>query len=128
MEGLSSLEQAVLDKLLAGDHPVLAALRAQAERSRLKSRKNTGAGFFCIFEVPPEAQRAGDARFHLGDVNAEVPGLTHGAGFVLFVTQGRLDRLEGYSYDEPWPPAILEFRLQYQHEPRRLELPSVPAE
>jgi len=32
MEGLNEFEQQVLDKLLAGDNPVLVALRADAHR------------------------------------------------------------------------------------------------
>ena len=125
MEGLTQLEQAVLKKLLAGENPTLAALRAQAEGARLKSRENTGAGFFCYFDVPSEAKPVGEGSFHLGDVDAVIPPLAHGAGFVLFITSGKLDRLEGYSYDEPWPADIQKFELRYQGDHRQLNLPSV---
>jgi hypothetical protein len=121
---LNALEQAVLDKLLAGDHPTLATLRAQAEKACLLSRELSGVGFFCSFQVPPEAPRVeqfGD--FHIGDVNASVKGLAHGAGFVLFIRDGRLDMLEGFSYDEPWPDEIEQFTLSYQSEPRTPSLP-----
>ena len=128
MEGLPPFEQAALDKLLAGNHPVLAALRTQAKAGRLSSRELTGVGFYCDFEVPPTVSPVGDENFHLGDVEATVPGLKHGAGFVLFVTNGRLTQLEGYSYDEPWPEEIHDFELRYQHEPRRLEFPHLAAE
>lgn len=50
---------------------------------------------------------------------AAIGGLGHGAGFVLYVKDGRLDALEGYSYDEPWPPAIASFELQYTSERER---------
>jgi hypothetical protein len=122
MEGLTEFEQAVLDKLLAGDHPVLVILRAQAEEAHVASREYTGAGFFCSFEVPsgtPLVERHLD--FHFGDVQAAVDGLEYGAGFVLFVRGGRLDTLEGYSYEEPWPNEIRNFSLRYQKEPRELQ-------
>jgi hypothetical protein len=51
MKGLNELEQAVLDMLLSGDHPVLAKLRAQVKHARVISKKLTGVGFFCSFEV-----------------------------------------------------------------------------
>jgi hypothetical protein len=54
MEELNDLEKAVLAKLLSGDHPLLAALRSQAERAWLVSRDYTGAGFYCSFAVPVE--------------------------------------------------------------------------
>lgn len=38
MESLTKLEQAVLEKLLAGDHPTLAVLRVQVERTRVVER------------------------------------------------------------------------------------------
>lgn len=120
MEGLSRFEKAVLDKLLAGDHPVLADLRIQAERGRVTSRDYTGVGFFCAFTIPPELRVSAIPDFHLGDVNGTVEGLQHGAGFVLFVRNGRLSMLEGYTYEERWPKDINDFDLTYQHEPRKL--------
>lgn len=124
MEDLNEFEQAVLEKLLEGDHPVLAVLRAQARAARLASREYTGAGFYLSFDVPPEAPALPKQNFHFGDVNATVDGLQHGAGFVVFVRGGRLDMLEGYSYDEPWPKEIRGFKLSYQREPRELDIPA----
>jgi predicted component of type VI protein secretion system len=123
MKGLNTLEQAVLDRLLAGDLPVLATLRAQAEKARLVNREFSGIGFFCSFEVPPEAPTLeGSSNFELDDVNGTLKGLAHGAGFVLFIRNGRLDMLEGFSYDEPWPQDVGQFTLTYQSEPRKLPL------
>jgi hypothetical protein len=123
MENLTEFERAVLSKLLAGDHPVLTALRVQAQKARLASREYTGAGFFLSFDVPPEAPILATKDFHFGDVNATVDRLQYGAGFVIFVRGGRLDTLEGYSYEEPWPNEIENFKLAYQREPREIELP-----
>lgn len=55
MDDLDQFEQAVLEKLLAGNHPALAVLRAQAQAARLASREYTGAGFFLSFDIPPHA-------------------------------------------------------------------------
>jgi len=123
VQGLDSFELAVLDKLLAGDHEVLATLRKQANGARLTKREHTGVGFYCWFEVGPDAalvQGRGD--FEIDDVHAEVPGLAHGAGFVLFIRGGRLDNLEGLTYDEPWPDQIRELSLKYSEPERKAEL------
>ena len=122
MDGLNEFEAAVLEKLLAGDSPALVVLRAQAQAARLSSREYTGAGFFLSFDVPADAPTVAAKDFHFGDVDAVVDGLRHGAGFVLFVRGGRLDVLEGYSYEEPWPKEISGFKLTYQREPRELWL------
>jgi hypothetical protein len=122
VEGLNDLEQAVLDMLLSGDHPVLAVLQAQAAKARLVKREYTGVGFFCDFEVPPDAPiLKGD--FDIDDVSGEVEGLAHGAGFVLFIRDGRLDNLEGFSFDEPWPEEVGNFQLSYMKDPREPSLP-----
>jgi hypothetical protein len=121
MEGLNDFEQAVLDKLLAGDHPVLLALRAQAERARMTSREFSRVGFICEFEVPPDVPPLpprSDVAF--GDVHASMDGLEYGAGFVVFVREGRLAALEGYTYEEPWPEDVRNVELSYQREPREL--------
>jgi hypothetical protein len=121
MTGLNELERAVLDKMLAGDHPVLAILRQQADVARLSKRVSTGVGFVCEFEVDRSAPITG-GDFHIGDVDATVTGLAHGAGFVLFVVKGRICRLEGYTYDEPWPEQIERFSLKYSDPQRRKQL------
>ncbi|MDZ4155408.1 MAG: hypothetical protein U1E09_02545, partial [Methylococcales bacterium] len=48
-----------------------------------------------------------------GDVIGEIPELLSGAGFLLYIKNGVLDMLEGYSYDEPWPSSIDTFNLRY---------------
>jgi len=126
MKGLTSFEQAVLDMLLTGDHQALVTLRAQAEMAQLSNREYTGVGFFCSFDVPPDAPIVTEqGNFQIGDVHGELEGLEHGAGFVLFMRGGRLDTLEGFSYEEPWPPAVNHFTLTYLDEPRKFQIPDV---
>lgn len=121
---LTKLERAVLDKLLAGDHPVLATLRAQVAVCTVISRELTGVGFFSSLMVPPAAPRApvrGRAP-PFGDVKANFRAVQHGAGFLLYVEDGALAMLEGYTFDEAWPVDTDEFSLQYESAER-----SVPA-
>ncbi|HZN94287.1 MAG TPA: hypothetical protein VFB81_16350, partial [Myxococcales bacterium] len=124
MSGLNELEAAVLDKILAGDEPAFSPLREQRRRLRVSKRELTGVGFFTEFEIPPDAPRlavAGPIRF--GDVLAEIEGLTHGAGFVLFIDDGLLTMLEGYSNgNESWPGEISSFRLSYWQSQRDLSV------
>jgi len=113
---LNAFERAVLEKLLDGNHPVLAALRAQLEFCEVCSREFTGCGFFTTLKVDRAVEPAPTSRRRIQVlyVGAEISGLERGASFVLFVTDGYLDFLEGFSYDEPWPPEISEFSLHYE--------------
>ena len=95
--------------LLAGDHPTLVTLRAQYRRARITKVELTGVGFFVDFEVPPEMAKTEPPDLAGGGANIAVAGVKHGAGCVLFVREGRLTMLEGFTYDDEWPehPQVL---------------------
>ena len=103
-DDLSALERDVIATILSPDHPVMNALRRQFERCQVASREITGVGFFTNLSVPTDVEPAPvkPGRLDLGDVTATIEGLENGAGFVLFVQDGVLDVLEGFSYTEPW--------------------------
>jgi hypothetical protein len=110
---LTPLEEAVLHALLDRPGEPFATLRQQLDHVQITSREFSGAGFFTEFALPGDApigRDLEDATF--GDVHANLPGLHHGAGFLLFVRQGTIVMLEGFAYgDENWPEITDEFRL-----------------
>lgn len=118
MTELTEFERAILTKLLDGEHPLLVELRKQLPICRVNRREQTGVGFFTHFDTGA-ASPATNAKARFGDVVAEIDGLVHGAGFVLYVENGRLSTLEGYGYDEPWPSKITNYRLEYNMGQRR---------
>lgn len=81
----------------------------------------TGVGFFTHLDVPNLELRVPlTDRTVISDVIGEIAGLQHGAGFVLYIVDGRMQLLEGYTYDEPWPKEIVEYSLRYSNLPRDL--------
>ena len=119
--GLSDLERDVLEMLLAGNDARLEQLRGQLDACRVRSREMTGVGFWTSLAVPPGIEGVGNGlRTRLSDVVATIEGLEHGAGFVLFIENGLLDNLEGFTYDEPWPDRIGGYSLRYMNEERDL--------
>lgn len=116
---MNAFETELLTFLLAGDQRELAVLRGQLEGLDIKSRESTPNGFAVRLRVLPDVTRVKPlSDFQLGDVFAELEGLAHGAGFVLFVRRGALDVLEGYTHEEPWPETPGLKRLYYVHHPR----------
>ncbi len=102
----------VMPLLLASDHATCIQLRKQYARARIQQVELTGAGFFVTFEVPADVARTTPPNLQGGDVHIRVEGVEHGAGCVLFVRDGVLSMLEGYTYGEEWPehPLIVELR------------------
>ena len=101
---VNELERKALEMLLAGDHPSLVVLREQLAVVDVQDREFSGVGFFTELRVPPSAARLdGRPRLIIGDVYAEVSGLEHPVGFLLFVSEGALDMLECFIHDDQWP-------------------------
>jgi hypothetical protein len=100
------LLQAVLPRLLEGDHPALAVLREQLREVTVTEVDLSGVGFFAHLVVPPAVPTAGPARIVGGDAEIVLSGVEHGAGCVLVVDDGRLSMFEGYTYGgEEWTEA-----------------------
>ncbi len=120
MSDLTKFEMEVMNMLLDGDDDILKSLRRQFQNSKIKKREMTGCGFFLYFDINSNIDEFLKGKsFHFGDVNAKVTGLSHGAGFVLFIRDGYISDLEGYSYDEPWPEQVTDFELSYQSGEKR---------
>jgi hypothetical protein len=109
---LTPLEKSVLDRMLDRQGEPFHTLRRQLSLATVSKRKFSGVGFFTEFALSKDAPVNEDlADMTVGDVGAEIPGLEHGAGFVLFVRNGAIRMLEGYTYDENWPENTDGFRL-----------------
>jgi hypothetical protein len=109
---LARLEAAVIRLHLSDDTPLHNLLRAQWEASQVVERELTGVGFYTTFDVPLSFPKVLDpSRRTLGDVHAEIDGLPNGAGFILWIEDGRLSCLEGYCYQEQWPDQVNAFRV-----------------
>jgi hypothetical protein len=113
MAAPNELEQQLAQSLLQGDHPSLAALRAQWDLATVKSREFSSGGFFTNFSIPAQAPHLGqNINFEIGDVNGEVSGVA--CGFLLFVRGGLLDSLEGHVWGgERFPANPVIDRLNF---------------
>lgn len=101
---MNDLEKKVLNFILSEDNDEFSLLREQLSCCEVVRRERTGRGFFTYLEVDRErCQSMGSSNLQLGSVGAHIKGLEHGAGFLLFVEDGFLTMLEGYSYGESWP-------------------------
>jgi hypothetical protein len=99
--------------LLAGEGPTLEQLRRQLAAATVASREHAGNGLFTSFAVPAELRLSFNT-LQLEGVAATITGLQNGAGFVLFVRDGVLDFLEGFTHREEWPAEVTEFTLRHE--------------
>ncbi len=109
---LTPLEDAVLGLMLDRPGEPYATLRQQLAHAVVAKREASGVGFYTHFAIPsgaPVRRDLGDAVIQ--DVSADVPGLEHGASFMLFVRGGVLSFLEGVASTGDWPHEIHDFRV-----------------
>jgi hypothetical protein len=102
------LERAVLSAICEMDPEDRSALEAQLSTATFRSRENTGAGFYTRFSVDHESSAAiRGVQLKYGPP-ANIDGLNHGMGFILWLKDGYTDCLEGYSFDQSTTPINLE--------------------
>ena len=112
-DGLEPIERAVLDMEFASDCLCAATLREQLLGCKVVRREHSSVGFFTHISPNPSAPRIENkGSVWFGRVYAEIEGLKHGAGFVVLISDGCVDMLEGYTYDEPWPDRIIGYTLR----------------
>lgn len=71
----------------------------------------TGFGFYTSYLVYPKYKDKTVDNAMLVEINAGINDLKHGTGFILSVSNGLTDMLEGYAYDENFPPCITQYIL-----------------
>lgn len=119
---VNDLEKAVMEMILEEEIPEKEMLKEQWRQAKIRERRLTGVGFFLDFDIPdnvPRTTTRSDFNSDRGDttVVAHTPELKNGVGFSLFVRDGKLSSLEGYTYED-WPNTS-EFKLE------RVKLPRV---
>jgi len=114
MMNLNELEIAVLEMMLVGDHPLLNEMRRQLAVCHVGGRDYTGHGFFTSLQVDTNTVTFPQLRrLVLGDIMVDAEGLEDSGGFALFIKDGLISTLEGFSFADIWPDQITTFRLWY---------------
>lgn len=100
---VEEFERAVMTALLAGDDPLLEALRNQYAAATVRDREITSTGFITRFELPPDVPPIERKLLHLDDLQVELEGGKTPADTSVHVHNGRLRSLECFVYDGSFP-------------------------
>jgi hypothetical protein len=100
---IETFERQVIAALLAGDDPVLDALRAQYAAASVRDREINTRGFVTRFDVPASAPAIDRKLLHLDDLQVELEGAQTPVDASLHVLNGRLRSLECFVYEGAFP-------------------------
>src|SRR6476469_888921 len=97
-----AMERAVMGRIAATRMLVADDVALQYQAASVTSRELSGVGFFSNFAVPDDVPRIVPSSFEV-TVDATLRDGPD-VGFTLFVRDGRIAFLEGYTFgDTPWP-------------------------
>lgn len=102
---LEELERQVVTALLAGDDPLLAALRRQYAAATVRDRELEHNGFVTRFDVPASIAAIERKLMHLDDLQVELEGAQTPADASLRIHNGRIRSLEVFVYGGELPHA-----------------------
>jgi hypothetical protein len=100
---VEEFEAQVMRALLAGDDPMLAALRDQYAAATVRDRERSATGFVTRFDVPATVAAIERKLLHLDDLQVALAGSKTPADTSVHVHNGRLKSLECFVYDGAFP-------------------------
>jgi hypothetical protein len=111
---IDELEGQVMAALLAGDDPILAALRQQYAAATVRGREKTATGFVTRFDVPESVPPIARKLLHLDDLQLQLAGAATPADTSVHVHNGRLRSLDCFVYDGAFPESpVIEAAWYY---------------
>lgn len=86
----------VMNMLLEGNSEELVKLKKQYKKAKLKEEVSK-VGFYINFEINDKTDNIDNKTFQIGDVYGTVNNQFASVGFVLFIKEGQILMLEGYT-------------------------------
>ena len=106
---LTELEIFVLECMLADDEVQPHTRELHPEAVIVIDRKFTGVGFLADLQQSPELKLFDDGvSMRWGKVGARLNAKKIETGFLVYVDDGYLTTIEGYTYGEEWPAKVEE--------------------
>jgi hypothetical protein len=97
MEGFTKLEEAALHDVCIRFPNDKIALMAQLTTAKVRSRENTGVGFYTRIDVERESSAALEGEGMRSGGWVHIDGLDNLMGFILWLRDGYADCLEGFT-------------------------------
>lgn len=118
---LAELSDRLVIMLLAGDDPMLEALRAQYAKASFSGHNVTGVGFFTSFTVALGVARVQPLDFDIMDVSLGIEGVKNGGMAILAIRDGAIDYLEVVTHTGALPENPVIRSITYVTDKPRFE-------
>jgi hypothetical protein len=121
---VSELEMKVIERFLSDPNLTFLTPSLRWEATKVKDRSMTGAGFLTEFEHSEELKVLGNGvSLRWGKVGARLSSSKIETGYLVYVDDGYLTAVEGYTYGDEWPPDIDRIEMYELKEGQELKTP-----
>lgn len=110
---LSAFEEMVLSAIIETD-PERGVLEKQLCNATVTNRDHTGVGLYTKRAIDPDTPRLATTNRYIEEtpkLHLCHPRLPAGAGGILWLSDGRADTLECYTYEGAWPEDESSFSI-----------------
>lgn len=111
----TELEKQTLQQMVEARSDLGPTLSLQIAKARVISRKRAGRGFITKLQTDESCQRLGVGEYEIAHAFANVVGLEHGMGIILFQLDGYIDEIESWTSEpdkiEGIHPEEMDFEL-----------------
>lgn len=105
---ITEFEKIIITDIIEQYPEYKSKLRAQFEYAVVQKREFSKYGFSTDYVVEPSLETLGDdVNLQLGKRQWNINNLQNGSDYILWIKNGLICSLEGFSYEEPWPDEIL---------------------
>jgi hypothetical protein len=112
MTTVSNLEKAVIERFLADPAVKPNKRSVDFEAVNVSSREFTGAGFLTDFQRTDELKLFDESvSLRWGKVGARLNASQTDTGYLVYIDEGYLSMIEGYTYGEDWPVEVEQLEI-----------------
>ena len=102
-----AFEKIIIEDIIQTYPEYAEKLARQYGSAAVVKRTINSPGFYTDYEIGDKTASLGDGvNLQLGENQWNINGLKHGSDYILWIKNGFISSLEGFSYDEPWPDEI----------------------
>ena len=102
-------EKTIIEDIIQTYPEYAERLTRQYGSATVTKRDIDGRGFSTYYEIGDKTASLGvGVDLQLGENQWNINGLKYGSDYILWIKNGIISSLEGFSYEEPWPEVITE--------------------
>ena len=110
-------EKTIIEDIIQTYPEYAERLTRQYGTATVTKRTIDSRGFYTYYDIGDKTASLGHGvNLQLGEDQWNINGLKYGSDYILWIKNGFITQLEGFSYEEPWPAEIIAVSKMKNHD------------